>query len=807
MRKTHLTLLSAFLAYFAYVNSQTCTLYDTCTDCIRATQRCVWCSKRDFSSNQKRCQPESVANDGDWCDPDPNSPFIENPMSNLDIQKNESFSSSVQIRPQTVAIDMHSGESYKLRVTAQRAPNAPLDLYYLMDVSNTMADDLERLKKLAEQLNETVSKLTKNYRLGFGTFVDKPILPFTDTSAEKIGNPCFGRGGSGSCPPAYSFRNTLPLSANPDDFVNDIQNETTSGNLDIPEGMLDALMQVVVCDEVIKWRKDALHMVVIATDEQFHIAGDGKFAGIYDPNDGKCHTTPGPGGMYTKATELDYPSVSQIKQALFDQKVNPIFLVTDTFTNLYNSLVSELAPEVVASRESLSNDSSNILSLIPISYEQIASRVGLTVSVSGAQNVDGRVTVVSCADAANKIEKDGCKDIKIGERATFDVTLTLKECIDNQGPILVTIDAAAFGRTEVTINPLCTCGCSASKSTNDPYCNSAGTLECGRCTCNTSWAGLTCNRKCDPTQGEDVQECRGNGTEICSGNGDCICGQCECFRDAQTGNPSFVGDLCQCPRSRCRNAQNGQECGGPNQGTCVCGPLPNGECSCDCQCVTGFRSQGNFGACDCNDNNANCLTATGLECANHGTCECNRCVCEAEYDDGGKCEQCQAESCTDLCNLPELKACVVSCLGSSKKACLPTTGCQYDITVLANATEPAGTRICAGTDDLNCDYRYAVGNRGGSNNTRRIYILDDGATQCPASVNIVPIVIGIVFGILLIGIALLLLWWLLARLAAYREYKAFEKDRANASWTQTTSPLYQPPLKNYQNPTYKKKQT
>ena len=29
-----------------------------------------------------------------------------------------------------------------------------------------------------------------------------------------------------------------------------------------------------------------------------------QFAGIYDPNDGKCHTTPGPGGMYTKATEL-----------------------------------------------------------------------------------------------------------------------------------------------------------------------------------------------------------------------------------------------------------------------------------------------------------------------------------------------------------------------------------------------------------------------------------------------------------------------------------------------------------------------
>ena len=33
---------------------------------------------------------------------------------------------------------------------------------------------------------------------------------------------------------------------------------------------------IVFVTKVIKWRKDALHMVVIATDEQFHIAGDGK---------------------------------------------------------------------------------------------------------------------------------------------------------------------------------------------------------------------------------------------------------------------------------------------------------------------------------------------------------------------------------------------------------------------------------------------------------------------------------------------------------------------------------------------------
>lgn len=49
-----------------------------------------------------------------------------------------------------------------------------------------------------------------------------------------------------------------------------------SGNVDEPEGGLDALMQSVVCSKEIGWRRNARKLLVFSTDTGFHIAGDGK---------------------------------------------------------------------------------------------------------------------------------------------------------------------------------------------------------------------------------------------------------------------------------------------------------------------------------------------------------------------------------------------------------------------------------------------------------------------------------------------------------------------------------------------------
>ena len=67
-----------------------------------------------------------------------------------------------------------------------------MDLYYLMDLSLSMKDDLENIRSLGTKLAEEMRKLTSNFRLGFGSFVDKNISPFSYTAPRSQTNPCIG---------------------------------------------------------------------------------------------------------------------------------------------------------------------------------------------------------------------------------------------------------------------------------------------------------------------------------------------------------------------------------------------------------------------------------------------------------------------------------------------------------------------------------------------------------------------------------------------------------------------------------------
>ena len=53
-----------------------------------------------------------------------------------------------------------------------------MDLYYLMDVSNSMEDDKNNLVRLGESLAETMRNMTSDFNLGYGSFVDKNAVPF-----------------------------------------------------------------------------------------------------------------------------------------------------------------------------------------------------------------------------------------------------------------------------------------------------------------------------------------------------------------------------------------------------------------------------------------------------------------------------------------------------------------------------------------------------------------------------------------------------------------------------------------------------
>lgn len=59
-----------------------------------------------------------------------------------------------------------SGEPQTFDLTFKRAEDYPIDLYYLMDLSYSMKDDLENVKNLGTSLMLEMSKITSDFRIG-----------------------------------------------------------------------------------------------------------------------------------------------------------------------------------------------------------------------------------------------------------------------------------------------------------------------------------------------------------------------------------------------------------------------------------------------------------------------------------------------------------------------------------------------------------------------------------------------------------------------------------------------------------------
>lgn len=78
-----------------------------------------------------------------------------------------------------------SDEVHEMSFIYSQADDYPVDLYYLMDLSNSMSDDKEKLSQLGATLASTMKQITRDFRLGFGSFVDKVLMPFTSTFPTK----------------------------------------------------------------------------------------------------------------------------------------------------------------------------------------------------------------------------------------------------------------------------------------------------------------------------------------------------------------------------------------------------------------------------------------------------------------------------------------------------------------------------------------------------------------------------------------------------------------------------------------------
>lgn len=89
-------------------------------------------------------------------------------------------------------LSVGTGDKTTFQLQVRQVEDYPVDLYYLMDLSLSMKDDLDNIRSLGTKLAEEMRKLTSNFRLGFGSFVDKNISPFSYTAPRYQTNPCIG---------------------------------------------------------------------------------------------------------------------------------------------------------------------------------------------------------------------------------------------------------------------------------------------------------------------------------------------------------------------------------------------------------------------------------------------------------------------------------------------------------------------------------------------------------------------------------------------------------------------------------------
>ncbi|XP_061782237.1 integrin beta-2 isoform X2 [Nerophis lumbriciformis] len=694
------------------------------------------------------------------------------PASVQQIVKAESLSNSfnmqepVQLSPQKISLKLRPGLPTTFSVSFKRVEGYPVDLYYLMDLSFSMRDDLENVKGLGKDLLAALNKITQHAQIGFGAFVDKTVLPYTNTNKNKLQKPCDE---NYECQASFGYRHVLSMTPRSDEFRNVVTAQSISGNLDSPEGSLDAMMQAAVCGSKIGWRNSSTRLLVLATDDGFHMAGDGKLAGILEPNDEQCHMT---NNLYTKTNLMDYPSVGQLAMQLEENNILPIFAVTKDVENMYKQL-SKMIPKSEVGV--LSHDSNNVVQLIESAYNRLSSKVTLT-----HDNLPENVRVVytpRCEDARQEGDNKGvCDNVLVGQKISFDVTVTADACINNKSFSIRPLGIKDTLTVELSTN--CECQCKNPSESEHPHCGGKGRISCGICSCSQGFVGQFCEcsirNKDEPTQRSSCQ--REKGID-CEGRGDCVCGRCQCHTTAS--GSSYHGDFCECDDEHCEKFQN-RLCGG------------NGRCNCgQCECYPGFDGS----ACQCTVSEEGCRTLNNTICYGRGICKCNRCECKDGYQ-RPHCQTCLG--CPDPC---QIKLNCIECLGFDsgpfKKNCSLVCGESVLHDMVDQFT--FSSKQCKEKDVEGCWIKFKLDQLVGIDRYRAEILKQ---RECPEPPNVLAIIVGSIASVALIGIVLLLLIKLLIYMKDLKEFRKFENEKKKSKWAEADNPLFKNATTTVANPTF-----
>lgn len=318
------------------------------------------------------------------------------------------------VTPSFVDVFLEPEDPVTFRVEVETDKPSELDVFLLNDLSGSFGDDLPNVRAAVPSLITGLAGISSNVRLGLGTFVDKPITPF-----GSLGD--------------YVYRTDLALTSNASELQTAVNGMSIRSGGDEPESQLEALFQVALRSKTseIGFRNSAFKAVVLQTDATYHQAGDGAARGL-TPNDGDTEI---------EATE-DYPMVEQVRTALLDAGIVPIFAVTNGVTATYQNLVSQLGFGQVVT---LSANSSNLVAAVERGIKNALRDVKLFVESDDYNYVRQIASDISGEKAGTDLA------VPAGDRAKFDVTLRDLSADGRGGDDTLYLSATGYGRTTVRV--------------------------------------------------------------------------------------------------------------------------------------------------------------------------------------------------------------------------------------------------------------------------------------------------------------------------------------------------------------------
>ncbi|XP_058486137.1 integrin beta-6 [Solea solea] len=768
-------LLSLILRYWIHAVEGSCSAGSavTCDQCLQLSQDCAWCAQENFTdwfSVSDRCDTLEILLEKGCA-----LSHLEFPVSEAQILQDRPFgkktesANSTQISPQKMSLKLRAGSQLTFQVNIQQTEDYPVDMYYLMDLSASMIDDLERIRDLGSTLSKEMAKLTSKFRMGFGSFVEKPVLPFIRITEEERDNPCSSVGFT--CLPTFGYRHELSLTSNAEKFNDIIAKQHVSANIDLPECGFDAIMQAAVCGDKIGWRNDSMRLLVFVSDADSHFGMDSKMAGIVIPNDGQCHLDVN--NEYAMSTVQEYPTLAQLMDKVVENNILLIFAVTEEQTPNYKNYANLIPGATVGA---LAKDSRNILELIVTAYKELRSEIELEV-LGDTEELQMSFTAI-CPDGTVLADHKHCSNIKPGETVVFNVSVELPGCLSGFRHFSLK-PVGLQDSLEVELESLCSCDCERPPEANTSRCVAGqGAFQCGVCVCQPGFLGAEC--ECNEESALLSNCLANNASEICSGQGQCSCGQCVCHASSFG---RIYGPHCECNNYSCVRFR-GELCGG--HGVCDCG---------ECRCHSGWTGE----YCNCSSSTDACGSEDGSVCSSRGRCECGQCVCSVPGASGEKCEKCptcgdacsSARTCVE-CHLQDkgdVESCNQSC--SALKIHINTT--DYD---------NSPSMPCSLMTENECWISFNV--MESETGTTTAFNLQ--MYGCPEPPNIPMIILGVSLSVVCIGLTLLGVWKVLVSVHDRKEVAKFEAERAKAKWQTGTNPLFRSSTTTFKNITYKNKE-